>query len=80
MTEDHKEQQTVTVDDFEYAFENLSNQAQNMVVYIQKLDREMESLHYEMNKINLARAQMLMNLRDELKETQAEPLKKLINS
>ena len=80
MTEDRKEQQTVTVDDFEYAFENLSNQAQNMVVYIQKLDREMESLHYEMNKINLARAQMLMNLRDELKETQAEPLKKIINS
>ena len=48
-----------------------------MVVYIQKLDREMESLHYEMNKINLARAQMLMNLRKELKETQAEPLKKI---
>ena len=74
MTEDRKEQKTVTVDDLEYAFETLSNQAKNMVIFIQKLDREMESLHFEVNKVNLARAQILENLREELKETQAKPL------
>ena len=68
MTEEKKnDKRKVNIDGTEYDLDNLSDKAKSIIGFIQKLDKEVSELRYQIDKGILARKQVLEDLKNEIK-------------
>ena len=58
--------QKVNIDGTEYDLDQLSDKARNMIGFLQRLDKEMLEMRYQMDKASLARKQTIDELKGEL--------------
>ncbi len=58
--------QKVNIDGTEYDLEQLSDKAKNMIGFLQRVDKEMLEMRFQMDKAALARKQTIAELKDEL--------------
>ena len=57
----------VTIDDVEYAFEDMSPEQQSMVNHLIDLDRKIGSSQFNLDQLNVGKQAFLTMLRDSLK-------------
>jgi hypothetical protein len=57
----------VTIDDVEYAFEDMKPEQQNMVNHLIDLDRKIGSTQFNLDQLNVGKQAFLTMLRDSLK-------------
>ena len=58
----------VTIDDVEYAFEDMSPEQQNMVNHLIDLDRKIGSTQFNLDQLNVGKQAFLTMLRESLVE------------
>ena len=58
----------VTIDDVEYAFEDMKPEQQNMVNHLIDLDRKIGSTQFNLNQLNVGKQAFLTMLRESLVE------------
>lgn len=63
----------VTIDDVEYAFEDMSPEQQNMVNHLIDLDRKIGSTQFNLDQLNVGKQAFLTMLRESLAKKD-EPL------
>ena len=51
----------------EYDLDQLSDKAKNIVGFVQKLDKEVAELRFQLDKAILARKQVIIDLQEEIK-------------
>jgi cell division protein ZapA (FtsZ GTPase activity inhibitor) len=56
----------VNIDGKEYDLESLSDQAKNMVGFIQRLDQEAAEMKFQLDKAGLAKKQAIIDLKQEV--------------
>jgi hypothetical protein len=56
----------VTIDDVEYAFENMKPEQQNMVNHLIDLDRKIGSSQFNLDQLNVGKQAFLTMLRESL--------------
>ena len=57
----------VTIDDVEYAFEDMTPEQQTMVNHLIDLDRKISSSQFNLDQLNVGKQAFLTMLRDSLK-------------
>ena len=57
----------VNIDGTEYDLDQLSDKAKNIVGFVQKLDKEVAELRFQLDKAILARKQVIIDLQEEIK-------------
>jgi len=62
-----KDSPKVNIDGTEYDLDQLSDKAKSIIGFIQKLDKEVSELRYQIDKGILARKQVLEDLKNEIK-------------
>ena len=62
--------QVVNIDGKEYDLEQMSDKAKNMIGFLQRIDKEMLEMRYQLDKASLARRQTLIELKGELEPEQ----------
>ena len=68
MAEEKKnDKPKVNIDGTEYDLDQLSDKAKSIIGFIQKLDKEVSELRYQIDKGILARKQVLEDLKNEIK-------------
>jgi len=60
----------VTIDDVEYAFEDMSPEQQAMVNHLIDLDRKIGSSQFNLNQLNVGKQAFLTMLRESLVKTE----------
>ena len=60
----------VTIDDVEYAFEDMKPEQQNMVNHLIDLDRKIGSTQFNLNQLNVGKQAFLTMLRESLVKTE----------
>ena len=58
----------VTIDDVEYAFEDMKSEQQNMVNHLIDLDRKIGSTQFNLDQLNVGKQAFLTMLRESLVE------------
>jgi len=56
----------VTIDDVEYAFEDMKSEQQNMVNHLIDLDRKIRSTQFNLDQLNVGKQAFLTMLRESL--------------
>ena len=64
---DSNDKPKVNIDGTEYDLDQLSDKAKSIIGFIQKLDKEVSELRYQIDKGILARKQVLEDLKNEIK-------------
>ena len=59
----------VTIDDVEYAFEDMKSEQQNMVNHLIDLDRKIGSTQFNLDQLNVGKQAFLTMLRESLVKT-----------
>jgi hypothetical protein len=68
MAEEKKnDKPKVNIDGTEYDLDQLSDKAKNIVGFVQKLDKEVAELRFQLDKAILARKQVIIDLQEEIK-------------
>lgn len=62
--------QVVNIDGKEYDLEQMSDKAKNMIGFLQRIDKEMLEMRYQLDKASMARRQTLIELKGELEPEQ----------
>ena len=60
----------VTIDDVEYAFEDMKPEQQNMVNHLIDLDRKIGSTQFNLDQLNVGKQAFLTMLRESLTKTE----------
>ena len=60
----------VTIDDVEYAFEDMKPEQQNMVNHLIDLDRKISSSQFNLDQLNVGKQAFLTMLRESLIKTE----------
>jgi len=60
----------VTIDDVEYAFEDMKPEQQNMVNHLIDLDRKIGSTQFNLDQLNVGKQAFLTMLRESLVKTE----------
>ena len=60
----------VTIDDVEYAFEDMKPEQQNMVNHLIDLDRKIGSTQFNLDQLNVGKQAFLSMLRESLVKTE----------
>ena len=61
----------VTIDDVEYAFEDMKPEQQNMVNHLIDLDRKIGSTQFNLDQLNVGKQAFLTMLRESLAKVEA---------
>jgi hypothetical protein len=68
MAEEKKnEKLKVNIDGTEYDLDQLSDKAKSIIGFVQKLDKEVVDLRFQLDKAILARKQVIIDLQEEIK-------------
>ena len=62
----------IVFDGNEYAADDLSQKAKNILGFLKRADEELAELRYSLDKVNLARKQAIADLSGALKEKESE--------
>ena len=62
----------IVFDGNEYAADDLSQKAKNILGFLKRADEELAELRYSLDKVNLARKQAIADLSGALKEKEAQ--------
>ena len=62
----------IVFDGNEYAADDLSQKAKNILGFLKRADEELAELRYSLDKVNLARKQAIADLSTALKEKETE--------
>ena len=65
MSTKETKKKKVNIDGKEYDLESLSDQAKNMVGFIQRLDQEAAEMKFQLDKAGLAKKQAIIDLKKE---------------
>ncbi len=65
MSTKETQKKKVNIDGKEYDLESLSDQAKNMVGFIQRLDQEAAEMKFQLDKAGLAKKQAIIDLKKE---------------
>ncbi|SVA89000.1 uncharacterized protein METZ01_LOCUS141854 [marine metagenome] len=57
----------VNIDGTEYDLDQLSDKAKSIIGFVQKLDKEVVDLRFQLDKAILARKQVVLDLQEEIK-------------
>ena len=57
----------VNIDGTEYDLDQLSDKAKSIIGFVQKLDKEVVDLRFQLDKAILARKQVIIDLQEEIK-------------
>jgi|TARA_B100002003_G_C14037487_1_gene499937 hypothetical protein len=57
----------VNIDGTEYDLDQLSDKAKSIIGFVQKLDKEVVDLRFQLDKAILARKQVVVDLQEEIK-------------
>ena len=57
----------VNIDGTEYDLDQLSDKAKSIIGFVQKLDKEVVELRFQLDKAILARKQVVVDLQEEIK-------------
>ena len=57
----------VNIDGTEYDLDQLSDKAKSIIGFVQKLDKEVVDLRFQLDKAILARKQVVIDLQEEIK-------------
>ena len=60
------EKQKVNIDGTEYDLDTLSNKAKSIIGFIQRLDKEVSELNFQLDKVKLAHRQVSEDLKKEI--------------
>ena len=66
MSTKETQKKKVNIDGKEYDLESLSDQAKNMVGFIQRLDQEAAEMEFQLDKAGLAKKQAIIDLKQEV--------------
>jgi len=68
MVEEKKnDKPKVNIDGTEYDLDQLSDKAKSIIGFVQKLDKEVVDLRFQLDKAILARKQVVIDLQEEIK-------------
>ncbi len=68
MAEEKKnDKPKVNIDGTEYDLDQLSDKAKSIIGFVQKLDKEVVDLRFQLDKAILARKQVVIDLQEEIK-------------
>jgi hypothetical protein len=68
MAEEKKnDKPKVNIDGTEYDLDQLSDKAKSIIGFVQKLDKEVVDLRFQLDKAILARKQVIIDLQEEIK-------------
>ena len=68
MAEEKKnDKPKVNIDGTEYDLDQLSDKAKSIIGFVQKLDKEVVDLRFQLDKAILARKQVVVDLQEEIK-------------
>ena len=68
MAEEKKnDKPKVNIDGTEYDLDQLSDKAKSIIGFVQKLDKEVVELRFQLDKAILARKQVVVDLQEEIK-------------
>ena len=68
MAEEKKnDKPKVNIDGTEYDLDQLSDKAKSIIGFVQKLDKEVVDLRFQLDKAILARKQVVLDLQEEIK-------------
>lgn len=71
-TEQDNKSPKIVFDGIEYAADDLSQKAKNILGFLKRADEELSELRYSLDKVNLARKQAIADLSAALKENETE--------
>jgi hypothetical protein len=63
---DKQKTQKVNIDGTDYDLDQLSDQAKNMIGFVQRLDKEAAEMRFQLDKSGLARKQAILDLKAEV--------------
>ena len=65
--EKNNDKPKVNIDGTEYDLDQLSDKAKSILGFVQKLDKEVVDLRFQLDKAILARKQVIIDLQEEIK-------------
>ena len=65
--ENSNDKPKVNIDGTEYDLDQLSDKAKSIIGFVQKLDKEVVDLRFQLDKAILARKQVVLDLQEEIK-------------
>ena len=72
IVEQENKSPKIVFDGTEYAADDLSQKAKNILGFLKRADEELADLRYSLDKVNLARKQAIADLSSALKEKESE--------
>ena len=72
IVEQENKSPKIVFDGNEYAADDLSQKAKNILGFLKRADEELAELRYSLDKVNLARKQAIADLSSALKEKETE--------
>ena len=69
---DKKENPKVNIDGTEYDLDELSDKAKNIIIFVQRLDKEAAEMRFQLDKATLARKQATIDLKNEISDLKNE--------
>ena len=72
IVEQENKSPKIVFDGTEYAADDLSQKAKNILGFLKRADEELAELRYSLDKVNLARKQAIADLSSALKEKETE--------
>lgn len=69
--ENKQENQKVNIDGNEYDLDQLSDKAKNIIIFVQRLDKEGAEMRFQLDKGTLARKQAIIDLKEEVSNLDA---------
>ena len=69
---DKKESPKVNIDGTEYDLDELSDKAKNIIIFVQRLDKEAAEIRFQLDKATLARKQATIDLKNEISDLENE--------
>ena len=72
IVEQENKSPKIVFDGTEYAADDLSQKAKNILGFLKRADEELAELRYSLDKVNLARKQAIADLSSALKEKESE--------
>ncbi len=65
---EEKDTPKINIDGTEYDLDQLSDKTKSIIGFIQKLDKEVVDLRFQLDKVTLARKQAVIDLKEEIDE------------
>jgi hypothetical protein len=63
---EEKDKPKVNIDGTEYDLDKLSDKTKNIIGFVQRLDKEVVELRFQLDKATLARKQVIIDLKEEI--------------